>query len=241
MKFYPIIVIASVITRPSIIDAKKETLDDTMANCNRCPDTMPDWGENGETCNDRALDGCRCTYPDEGKPYCHLQCDVNGKWGMVCATTITDNDGGDEDDECVCPNKNPVYKDIKSGNNCDSASWGTCRKACTYEDPHCSISCDNNQWVEQCVEHFESNSTLSCENGRCSLTDECQIPRAGGYYIIGQHISGMIGEYQLMPDGCTGTCTGCVLSSSGRRNSIFISHVTVYASIVVLALTTLLH
>jgi len=237
MKFHPNFIVVFIIAYTSTIHAKREeSLFETTTDCNRCPETIPDW-ENGEKCDDRALDGCRCTYPDEGNPYCHLQCDVGGEWTMTCPTTIT-NYNREENDECVCPTKNPAYK---NRNSCDSASWDMCKKKCTYSDPLCSISCDDNQWVERCVEHFESNSTLRCENGRCSLTDECQIPRAGGYSITGPHLSGMIGEYQLTPDGCTGTCTGCVLSSSARTHSILTSHVTVYASLVVLALTTLLY
>lgn len=256
MKTCAICVVAFMNSQMSMIEAKKhktkQTQEDPLVmNCpDLCPDTIPDY-RNKEKCDDKAFEGCMCTYDaDTANPFesCHLLCDIDGTWSMTCLRqrfAPGNNDGGrdnksDEDDQtnksadenelCTCPNKNPLEK-TNYANTCDGDLWGLCRKTCTYDDESgCKNVCVGNEWVEECVEHFDSHSTLSCENGRCSLSEECQIPR-DGYSITGQHLSGMLGEYLLTPDGCTGSCTGCVLSSSGRSKSILISQGLVCASV----------
>lgn len=236
------------------IDAKKQKTKQTqeedllVMNCpDLCPDTIPDY-RNKENCDDKAFEGCMCTYDEDANPSesCHLLCDIDGTWSMTClrqrfAPGNNNDNGGkdnksdedqstDENELCTCPNKNPLEKS-NYPNTCDGDLWSLCRKTCTYDDESgCKNVCVGNEWVEECVEHFEPHSTLSCENGRCSLSEECQIPR-DGYSITGQHLSGMLGEYLLTPDGCTGSCTGCVLHSSGWSRSVLISQGLVCASV----------
>jgi len=132
------------------------------------------------------------------------------------------NFSNEDADICDCPNKNPIFM---NRNTCDSAVWDICKRSCTYSNPACSYTCDGDYWVEECIEQFDSHSNISCVDGKCSLSDECLIPRAGGYWISGPHLSGMSGEYRLIPEGCTGSCTGCVLSSSTRTSSVLASYV----------------
>jgi len=201
----------------------------------RCPESMPNLGD---YCDERILDGCACTYADESSPYCHLQCSLDWKWAMTCTSRIGEKNIGQKDDQgdqleddnmCVCPRINP-------GDTCDSKLWETCQRTCTYANPLCSYSCEGDTWLESCIEHFDSNSTLQCADGRCTLSDECKIPREGGYWISGEHISGMIGEYLLTPDGCTGKCTGCILSSGQRK----VPNAILYLSLGTIAVTALL-
>jgi len=221
----------------SAVNAKKDEIIKTGGACgDRCPESMP---KIGEDCDERVLDGCTCTYADESNPYCHLQCSLDWKWAMTCTAQIGKNDREEQledDDMCVCPNVNPM-QGINNGSTCDSTLWETCQKTCTYANPLCSYSCEEDNWVESCIEHFEPHTTLQCANGRCTLSDECRIPRDGGYWISGEHLSGMIGEYLLTPDGCTGKCTGCVLSSAVRTKATFLA---LCLSLAALAVTALL-
>jgi len=220
----------------SPVNAKVRNKSSFQDKCKgQCPQSQADLDENSG-CTYQDLEECICTLPDESN--CYLTCGILDKWTKICKSSmalrprIGDNtDSTEEDDMCECPNKNPL---TMNSNSCDSDSWDACKKSCTYSNPLCSYSCDGDQWVEQCVEHFESNSTLNCNNGRCNLSDECQIPRSGGYWIRGPHLSGMAGEYLLTPDGCTGACIGCELSSSGRT-----SHVTVYVALGISIITAL--
>lgn len=227
-------------TKSTPNNKKEESLIEAGGACtDRCPVSMP---EIGDACDEIVLDGCACTYADESNPYCHLQCSLDWKWEMTCTSRIEGKDDRqdpiEDDNTCVCPNTNPMNK-INNGDTCDSKLWETCQRTCTYANPLCSYSCEEDNWVETCIEHFESNSTLHCANGRCTLSDECKIPRQGGYWISGQHISGMIGEYLLTPEGCTGKCTGCILSS-GQTKATFVPHAILYVSVATLAVTSLL-
>lgn len=237
------IIFMTICISDSAPNAKKDEIIKTGGACaDRCPQSMPKLGED---CDERVLDGCTCTYADESNPYCHLQCSLDWKWAMTCTAQIGKNDReerldrdqkDDQDDACVCPNVNPMQK-MDNGATCDSKLWESCQKTCTYANPLCSYSCEDDNWVESCIEHFEPHSTLQCLNGRCTLSDACKIPRDGGYWISGEHLSGMIGEYLLTPDGCTGKCTGCVLSSAVQTKATFIP---VYLSLAMLAIMPLL-
>jgi len=220
----------------------------------QCPTQIPDYmGE--ELCDDTRYDGKICIYPNDSQPYCHLACDITGHWTMICTASdsrVGDNGGpgdnsgpgdsspdssNDEYDICECPNKNPLFM---NKNSCDSGVWDACKKGCTYSNPLCSYTCDGDEWVEECVEHFDSHTNINCVDGRCSLSDECSIPRAGGYSISG-HLSGMAGEYLLTPDGCTGACTGCVLSSSDRTSPVFASYIILYFTLGISVITAVLY
>jgi len=220
---------------------------ETIETGYQCPMQIPDY-IGGELCDDLQFDGQICTYPHDSQPYCHLACDITGHWTMICTASTASNErvgdnGGrsdssdSEDDMCECPNKNLFYT---NKNSCDSKVWDTCKKGCTYNNPLCSYTCDGDEWVEECVEHFDSHTNINCVDGRCSLSDECLIPRAGGYWISG-HLSGMAGEYLLTPDGCTGACTGCVISSSGRTSPVLASYIILYFTLGISVITAVFY
>lgn len=252
MKAFVILLAMSVANAKKSDKKKSKTEIDDCAK--RCPETIPDY-KNAQSCEGLTLEGCMCTYSEVTDQTCYLICDVDETWTMTCLQQRFapgdnfrpgdnngrpgDNDGGpggDNDDEkdsdkdelCVCPNMNPIGRDDMS--DCDSSSWEECKLTCAYGNTSCRNSCVEDKWVEECVHRFEPLSTLTCSNGRCLLSEECQIPR-DGYSITGQHISGMLGEYLLTPDGCTGTCTGCVLASDGRNKSVSIRYFMILASV----------
>ena len=88
---------------------------------------------------------------------------------------------------------------------------------------------------------FDSHSNISCVNGRCSLCDECHIPGAGGYWISVQHLSGMAGEYCIIPNVCTGSCTGCVLSFFYRASLILASYILCFSLDISTIITLMYH